>query len=109
MRQTTQNARHGIQWTMFSQLEDLDYANDIALLSTNARDLQQKANVLNEEKPHPQIMIDGEELEAVDNFAYLGSTISAENSVQKDISARINIARNSYSASVTYGNQTYIA
>ena len=33
MRQTTQNALHGIQWTMFSQLEDLDYADDIALLS----------------------------------------------------------------------------
>ena len=46
--QTTQNARHGIQWTMFSQLEDLDYVDDIALLSTNARHLQQKANVLNE-------------------------------------------------------------
>ena len=36
VRQTTRNARHGIQWTMFSQLEDLDYADDIALLSTNA-------------------------------------------------------------------------
>ena len=68
---------------MFSQLEDLDYADDIALLSTNARHLQQKANVLNE-------------LEAVDDFTYLGSNISAENSVQKDISARINKARNSY-------------
>ena len=117
MRQTTQNARHGIQWTMFSQLEDLDYADDIALLSTNARHLQQKANVLNENakksglhinmkktkvmhlnltEPHPQIMIDGEELEAVDDFTYLGSNISAENSVQKDISVRINKARNSY-------------
>ena len=39
MRQTTQNARHCIQWTMFSQLDDLDYADDIALLSTNARHL----------------------------------------------------------------------
>ena len=48
MRQTTQNVRHDIQWTMFSQLEDLDYADDIALLSTNARHLQQKANILNE-------------------------------------------------------------
>ena len=48
MRPTTQNARHGIQWTMFSQLEYLDYADDIALLSTNTRHLQQKANVLNE-------------------------------------------------------------
>ena len=117
MRQTTQNARHGIQWTMFSQLEDLDYADDIALLSTNARHLQQKANVLNENakksglhinmkktkvmhlnltEPHPQITIDGEKLEAVDDFTYLGSNISAKNSVQKDISARINKARNSY-------------
>ena len=113
MRQTTQNARHGIQRTMFSQLEDLNYADDIALLSTNARHLQQKANVLNENakkaglhinmkktkvmhlnltEPHPQIMIDGEELEAVDDFTYLGNNISAE----KDISARINKARNSY-------------
>ena len=115
MRHTTQNARHGIPWTMFSQLEELDYADDSALLSTNARHLQQKANVLNENAkkagvhinmkktkvmhlnltgPHPQIMIDGEELEAVDDFTYLGSNISAENSVQKDISARINKARN---------------
>ena len=83
MRHTTQNVRHGIQWTMFSQIEDLDYADDIALLSTNARHLQQKAHVLNENakkaglhsnmkktkvmhlnltEPHPQIMIDGEEL-----------------------------------------------
>ena len=45
MRQTTHNAQHGIQWTMFSELEDLVYADDIALLSTNARHLQQKANV----------------------------------------------------------------
>ena len=48
MRQTIQNALHGIQWTMFSQLEDMDYACDSALLSTNTRHLQQKANVLNE-------------------------------------------------------------
>ena len=115
MRQTTQNARHGIQWTMLSQLEDLDYADDIALLSKNTRHMQQKANGLNENakkaglhinmkktkvmhlnltEPHPQIRIDGEELEAVDDFTYLGSNISAENSVQKDISARINKARN---------------
>ena len=131
MRQTTQNSRHGIQWTMFSQLEDLDYADDIALLSTNARHLQQKANVLHENakkaglyiymkktkvmhlnltEPHPHIIrIDGEELEAVDDFTYLGSNISAENSVQKDISARITKQETVISASVTYGNQTYIA
>ena len=43
MRQTTQNAQHGIQWALFSQLEDIDYADDIALLSTTANHLQKKA------------------------------------------------------------------
>ena len=46
MRQTTQNAQHGIQWTPLSQLEDLDYEDDIALLSTTANHLQKKAQLL---------------------------------------------------------------
>ena len=48
IRQTTQNAQHGIQWTLFSQLEDLDYENDIALLPTTANHLQKKAQLLTE-------------------------------------------------------------
>ena len=32
MRQAPHNAHHGMQWTIFSQLEDLDYADYIALL-----------------------------------------------------------------------------
>ena len=115
MRQTTQNAWQGIQWIMFSQLEDLTM--QMTLHYYQQIHLQQKANALNENtkkaglhinmkktkvmhlnltEPHPQIMIDGEELEAVDDFTYLGSNISAENSIQKDISARVNKARNSY-------------
>ena len=30
MLQTTTNERNGIQWTLMEQLEDLDFANDIA-------------------------------------------------------------------------------
>ena len=113
MKQTT---HHGIQWIPLSELEDLDYADDIALLSKTANHLQKKAqllteNVVNAElqinqkktkvmcmnlKERPQIMIDEEELEVVTDFTYLGSNISVENSVQKDISARINKTRNSY-------------
>ena len=40
MRQPTQNAGHDIQWILFSQLEDLDYADNIVLLSTTANHLQ---------------------------------------------------------------------
>ena len=46
MRQTTQNAQHGIQWTFFSQLEDIDNAYDIALLSTTTNHLPKKAHLL---------------------------------------------------------------
>ena len=116
MRQTPQNAQHGIQWTLFSQLEDIDYADDIALLSTTANHLKKNAQLLTENarkiglqinqkktkvmcmnlKERPQIKIDEEELEVVTDFTYLGSNISVENSVQKYISARISKARNSY-------------
>ena len=116
MRQTTHNAQHGKQWTLFSQLEDLEYADDNALLSTTANHLQKKAHLLTENasktglqinqkktkvmgmnfKERPQIKFDEEELEVVTDFTYLGSNISVENSVQKDISARINKERNSY-------------
>ena len=47
-------------------------------------------------KECPQIKIDEQEFEVVTDFTYLGCNISVENSVQKDISARINKTRNSY-------------
>ena len=47
-------------------------------------------------KERPQIKIAEGELEVVTNFTYMGGNISVENSVQKDISVRINKARNGY-------------
>ena len=71
----------GIQWTLFSQLEDLDYTDNITLVSTPANHLQKNAQLLTENvsktgrqinekktkvmcmnlKDHPQITIDKEE------------------------------------------------
>ena len=34
LRRTTENKARGIQWTMFSKLEDLYFADDFALLLT---------------------------------------------------------------------------
>ena len=48
MRQITQNAQYCIQWTLFSKLEDLDYADYITLLSTTANHMQKKAQLLTE-------------------------------------------------------------
>ena len=39
--------RNGIQWTVFKQLEDLDFADDPAEISTIHRQLQEKLKILN--------------------------------------------------------------
>ena len=43
--------RTGIQWGMFSQLDDLDFADDLALLSHSRHHMQLKTSRL-EETPH---------------------------------------------------------
>ena len=45
MKVTTTQRRNGIQWTMTSQLDDLDFADDIALLSHSQRQMQEKTSV----------------------------------------------------------------
>jgi len=41
-RETTNSRRMGIQWTMWDHLEDLDSADDIALLSNSFQQMQDK-------------------------------------------------------------------
>lgn len=42
MRRTTENQRTGIHWTLFSQLEDLDFADGLALISQNHRHMHRR-------------------------------------------------------------------
>ena len=42
MRQTAEKHRDGIQVILMTQLEDLDFANDVALLSYNHQGIQYK-------------------------------------------------------------------
>lgn len=42
MRQATDNRRNGIQWTPFIQLDDLDFADYITLLSQKHQQMQEK-------------------------------------------------------------------
>jgi hypothetical protein len=41
--------KRGVLWKLTEHLEDLDYADDIVLLSHNFRDMQAKVNGLVEE------------------------------------------------------------
>ena len=43
---TTDQRRNGIQWTLWSQLDDLDFAEDLALLSHSRQQMQDKTTRL---------------------------------------------------------------
>ena len=47
MRQTTQDKNRGIRWILFTNLEDLDFADDLALISHTHSHIQEKTN-----RPH---------------------------------------------------------
>ena len=92
---TTEDQIRGIRWTLFSYLEDLDYADDLALLSHTHTYIQDKTQRrytfakqvgLNTISKKTEIMalnttdaravqIDNEELPYTDRFTYLGSII----------------------------------
>ena len=96
---------------MFCHLEDLDFSDDLAILSTNRSNLQEKTTRLetyakqtglhiNTAKtqvmyvnatPTAPITANGDLLEFVDEFTYLGSFISKDNGAQKDIKSRLGI------------------
>ena len=46
MKTTTTGRNNGIQWTLWTQLDDLDFADDLALLSHNHSQMQDKTNLL---------------------------------------------------------------
>ena len=109
MRKTTGGRRRGIQWGISSRLEDLDYADDICLLSQRFTDMQFKLNVLKEEaeaaglkinvgktkimkmntQHREHLYIEGKALEEVESFTYLGSVVSTSGGTEDDVKARI--------------------
>lgn len=114
---TTADRPRGIQWTLFSQLEDLDFADDLALLSANHTNMQAKTDRLNNfarqvgltintsktqvlcvnSIPTGPILVGEEPLEFVEDFTYLGSLISKDSGASKDIKARLGKAQGAFS------------
>ncbi|VDP45766.1 unnamed protein product [Schistosoma margrebowiei] len=116
MKTSTSEGKHGIQWTSRMQLDDLDFADDLALLSQSQQQMQEKptsvaaasaAVGLNIHKGKSKILqyntectypvtIDGEDLENVKTFTYLGSVIDEQGGSDADVKARIGKARAAY-------------
>ncbi|VDP43550.1 unnamed protein product [Schistosoma margrebowiei] len=80
MKTSTSEGKRGIQWTAQNQLDDLNFADDLALLS------QQFLH-------HNPITLDGETLEDVESFTYLGRIIDEQGGSDVDVKARIGTAR----------------
>ena len=114
MRKTTGDKARGIRWTLQSTIEDLDFADDLALLSHTH--LQEKTDRLqqygqqvglivnnNKTKVMPintntptHITIEEQVLENTDHFTYLGSIIHHDGGASKDIQNRINKAHTTF-------------
>ena len=113
MKIATKEKRIGIQWTMLTQLDDLDFADDLALLSHSHMQMQDKTTELalisaqvglkiNKRKTkilrtnttcETPIMLEGETLEEVKDFRYLGSIVDTHGGTEADVKKRISKAR----------------
>ncbi|VDO65360.1 unnamed protein product [Schistosoma margrebowiei] len=116
MNKSTSEVKHGIQWTARMQLDDLDFADDLVLLSHTQQQMQDKTTSvaaasaavgLNIHKGKSKVLryntacnipitIDGEDLEDVKTFTYLGSIIDEHGGSDADVKARIGKARAAY-------------
>ena len=110
-----QQTPRGIRWTLFTTLEDLDFADDIALVSHRYEDIQEKSTMLNNiartvglktntgktkiltNNESPQsVILDKEVLEKVEQFAYLGSILTSNGGTEEDIKSRLSKARGAF-------------
>ena len=105
MKKTTAGNRNGIQWTLLEQLDDLDFADDLALLSSSHQQMQEKTSKLavisaqvrlNIHKGKTKILkvsttredpiiLQGSNLEEVQAFSYLGSIIDKNGGTDSDV------------------------
>ena len=116
MRQTTQDKNRGKRWNLFTNLDDLDSADDLALIPHTHSHIQEKTNrlyiyakqvglkisraktevmTLNVQDPAP-VKLEEDLLPYTEQFTYLGSTVRHNGGAESDISNRIGKARNAF-------------
>ena len=109
MRQTVRQHNTGIQWTLTEMLEDLDYADDIVTTSSSWNHAQEKLTRLSENglktglkinksktktlrinaRRENPFVLEGEDVEDVDAFKYLGAYVDKTGGADRDIRCRI--------------------
>ncbi|KAL9978803.1 hypothetical protein ACROYT_G016367 [Oculina patagonica] len=116
LRRTMEDQHRGIRWTPFFTLEDLDFVDDIALLSHTRQHIQEKTDRLsmfsaqvglkislkkteamcvNVSSPS-KIRVAGQDISYTDKFTYLGSMLCQDGGTGVDIQNRLNKARGAF-------------
>ena len=110
MKITTTGRNNSIQWTLWTQLDDLDSADDLALLSHNHGQMQDKTTFLETTSSgtglkinrklmkmnttaNTPVTVGGEPIRDVESFVYLGSVVDHQGGTDRDVTARIGKAR----------------
>ena len=99
MNKTVESKRNGIRWKLTATLDDLDFADDLALLSSGWSQAQDKLNRLNQfggklglkikvlrctpGRLDP-LMIREREVEDVESFVYLGAKVDKQGGTASD-------------------------
>nr|KAG5711935.1 hypothetical protein BaRGS_026376 [Batillaria attramentaria] len=107
MKTTTAGRENGIQWTLWTQLDDLDFADDLALLSHSHSQMQDKTTCLeatsagtglkiNRKKTelmkfnttaNTPVTVGGEPIREVESFVYLGSVVDGQGGTDRNVCA----------------------
>ena len=110
MWQTISDRPRGIRWTLFSTLENVDFADDLTLVSHTHQHMQEKTTrlsmfeqqvglkispkkteVMMLDFPNPlAVKVNREEFPTTEEFTYLGSTVRHDGGPGSDIRNRLN-------------------
>src|SRR3984885_2110199 len=117
MKRASKDNNCGVQWINGGRLKDLDVADDIALLDNTWNGMKELTSKVQEEAAKvgltinaektkimkigkwldtEEIMIENKEIEVVDTFCYLGSSMKADSSCDEEIRVRIGKANTAF-------------
>ena len=116
MQCTTEDQPRGIRWTLFDTLEDLDFADDVALLSRAHQHMQEKTCHLNKfgqqvglqiskrimevmtlnVNAPAAVLLDDRAPPSTETFTYLGSIVRQDGGTSEDIQSRLSKSRNAF-------------
>lgn len=127
MKAVNQQPR-GIRWNLYTRLEDLDYADDLCLLSHTYNEMQAKLDLLEHNAANTGLKINirktqemrmggrsiqpltlnNTAVETTVKFCYLGSVLTPEGGAIEDVTARIRKAGHAFGLLKIFWNSPHI-